>query len=240
MLSHQELKTWLQRELSVRDKLLLLLATFDVPAEIRQMKQLAAKAGFRIKDKINPSTELGRARGLAVRLPEGWEITDAGRQRLRNLGVTKVSPSAIQVASDLRVELAKIKNTDTRTFLDEAIRCHELELYRSAIVMSWLAAVHVLYQHVIGSSLAAFNAEATRVDTKWKKAVNSDDLARMKESAFLDRLSSLSIIGSNVKKELIGCLDRRNACGHPSSLKVSANTSAHHLEVLLLNVFRAF
>ncbi len=33
---------------------------------------------------------------------------------------------------------------------------------------------------------------------------------------------------------------RRNGCGHPNSLKIGANTAAHHIEILLLNVFQKF
>ena len=40
--------------------------------------------------------------------------------------------------------------------------------------------------------------------------------------------------------ELRNCLDRRNGCGHPNSLKIGPNTVAHHIEILLLNVFKAF
>jgi hypothetical protein len=43
-----------------------------------------------------------------------------------------------------------------------------------------------------------------------------------------------------VKNELKECLDRRNGCGHPNSLKIGANTVAHHIEILLLNVFKVF
>jgi hypothetical protein len=106
--------------------------------------------------------------------------------------------------------------------------------------MSWLAAVDVLHAHVHAKHLDAFNAEAKRVDSRWKDARSTDDLGRMGEADFLDRITALSIIGKNVKNELKGCLGRRNACGHPNSLKIGANTVAHHLEILLLNVFKVF
>jgi len=48
------------------------------------------------------------------------------------------------------------------------------------------------------------------------------------------------MLSKNVKTELKNCLDRRNRCGHPNSLKLGANTVAHHIEVLLLNVFKVF
>ncbi len=240
MLDKAELKTWLQRDLSQLDKLLLILASFDTPCQIKELKERARESGFRMPKSWNPSAQLGRSKGLAIRTPDGWEISDAGRQCLHNLGINKLSPAAVNVATDLRAELANINNTDTCAFVEEAIKCHEAELYRSAIVMSWLAAMDVLHKYVHANHLAAFNTEAKRVDTRWKDAKTTDDLGKMKESDFLDRIGALSIIGKNVKKELINCLDRRNGCGHPNSFKIGANTSAHHLEILLLNVFKVF
>ena len=172
--------------------------------------------------------------------PGVGEITEPGKQHLRNLGVTKLSPAAVHVATDLRSELAKIKNNSTRLFVEEAIKCYEAELYRSAIVMSWLAAFDVLHNHIHQNHLAAFNAEAKRVDGRWRDANTTDDLGRIAEADFLDRIVAISVIGKNVKKELKDCLDRRNGCSHPNSLKIGPNTVAHYIEILLLNIFRVF
>ena len=140
----------------------------------------------------------------------------------------------------LRTALQNITGSDTLAFGEEAIKCYEAELYRSAIVMSWLAAMDVLHNHVYAKYLKAFNAEAKRVDVRWKDAKTADDLGKMGEADFLDRIAALSIIDKNVKKELKNCLDRRNGCGHPNSLKLGPNTVAHHIEILLLNVFKVF
>ena len=240
MINCSDLKTWLHRDFGQCDKLLLILASLDAPCQVRDMKEHARDAGFRIPETWNPSNSLGRSKGLAIRTPKGWEITDAGKQHLRNLGVTKISPSAVQVATDLREELLNIKDVDTHSFVEESIKCYEAELYRSAIVMSWVGAVAVLHNYIHSKHLKAFNEEAKRVDSKWKDANTTDDLAKMKESDFLDRITTLSVIGKNIKKELKNCLERRNSCSHPSSLQVRANTAAHHIEVLLFNVFKNF
>lgn len=240
MLSNSDLKTWLHRDFGQRGKLLLILASFDTPCQIKDMNERAKEAGFRIPKSWNPSSSLGRSKGLAIRTPNGWEITNSGKQHLRNLGVTKISPSAVQVAVDLREQLPNIKDIATQTYVEEAIKCYEAELYRSAIVMSWNGAVAVLYSYIHANHLKTFNIEAKRIDSKWKDAITTDDLARIRESDFLDRITSLSIIGKNVKKELKNCLDLRNSCGHPNSLQISANTAARHIEVLLLNVFKNF
>jgi hypothetical protein len=235
-----DLKPWLHRNLSQRDKLLLILGCLGKSCQIKEIKELAKQAGFRMPGGWNPSASLGKSNGLAIRTPQGWEITESGKQHLRNLGVTQISPAAVQVATDLRAELPKINNDDTRLFVEEAVKCYEAELYRSAIVMSWLGAVDVLHKFVHQNYLVEFNAEAKRVDSRWKDAKTTDDLGRIAEVDFLDRIGAISIIGKNVRKELKDCLDRRNGCGHPNSLKIGANTAAHHLEILLLNVFKVF
>lgn len=238
MLQSKELKNWLHRDLERADKLLLILATFDAPCEVGQIRARAREAGLRAPEKWNVSLILGRTKGLAIRTPAGWELADAGKQHLRTHGVGKVSPAAVQVATDLRDLLAKVKDAETRAFVEEAVQAHELELFRSAIVMSWLAAVHVLKLEVIATYLAAFNAEAARVDSKWKAAKTTDDLGRMKEGDFLDRLAAISMIGKNVKEKLKVCLDTRNACGHPNSFRLGPLAVASHIEILLLNVLQ--
>lgn len=239
MLKSNELKEWLHKDLGKLDKVLLVLATQDAPIAVAKINELADAAGFRAMRKWNVSAVLGGSKGKAIRTT-GWELTDAGKMHLRDLGVSTVSPAAMQVAVDLRNHLAKITDPQTRDFVEEAIKCHEAELYRSAIVMSWLGAVDVLQKHVHHHHLAAFNAEAKRINVKWKSAKSQDDIGKMGESDFLDRVEALSIIGKNVKAQLKACLDLRNGCGHPNSLKVSVNKSAAHIETLLQNVFEKF
>jgi hypothetical protein len=240
LVNNEDLKSGLHGDLSQKDKLLLVLAAFKEPCGIRDLKARAADAGLRVSATWNPSARLRQAKGLAIFTPRGWEITDAGRQHLKNLGFGRANPVSIRIATELRSELSRIKNQDTRAFVEEAIKCYEAELYRSAIVMSWLAATDVLYQLVHGGHLDAFNKESVRVDSKWRPAKSVDDLSRMKEGDFLDRLVAISLVGKNVKNELKQCLDRRNGCGHPNSLKIGPATVDHHLEILLLNVFSPF
>ena len=239
MLQSDDLKQWLHKDLSKLDKVLLVLATQEKPVAVSKINELAEAAGFRAMRKWNVSATLGSSRGKAIRTA-GWELTDAGRMHLRSLGVASASPAVMQVAVDLRNHLTKIDNQQTREFVEEAIKCQEAELFRSAIVMSWLGAIDVLQSYVHRHHLAIFNAEALRVNSRWKPAVTQDDIGKMGESDFLDRIEALSIIGKNVKAQLKSCLDLRNGCGHPNTLKVSVNKSAAHIETLLQNVFEKF
>jgi hypothetical protein len=241
LLPISELKTWLHRDLTQSDKLLLVLASIDKPCQVADIRARSKAAGFSPVKKWNISSILAKTKGLALNTPAGWELSDAGKQHLKTtLGLGKISPAAVKVATDLRSLLKKVNDSETRAFVEEAVQCYELEFYRSAVVMSWLAAVYVLKKEVHQRHLAAFNTEARRVDAKWKPAKTTDDIGLMKESDFLDRLVAISMIGKNVKDELQRCLKLRNACGHPSSLKIGPNATANHLELLLLNVFEPF
>lgn len=240
-LSPERLKHWVHKPgVNKTDQLLMMLATFDAPVSLTALLGRGEAAGVRKQSFSNPSASLAKAKGLAIRVLDGWEITEAGRQRLLNLGVSDAGAGVINVARDIRQHALQIRNGQTREYLDEAIRCFELGLYRSAVVMTWLAAVYVLQSNVVARSLEDFNREAVRVDPKWKAAITIDDIGRMKEVDLLDRLVAISIIGKNVKSALRSCLDLRNACGHPNSMKIGVNSVAAHIETLLLNVFVPF
>lgn len=146
-------------------------------------------------------------------------------------------PTPNNLMSGLRESLGKIKDEDTYSLVQEAIKCYEHDLYRAAIVMSWMAAVYILYKHVCNRYLDEFNKEAKSKDNSWKKAKTIDDLGRMKENVFLDRIESLSIISRSVKNQLKICLSQRNNCSHSNLLKITPTITDAHFEILLVNVF---
>lgn len=221
---------------------LLLCSAFDsdTPKSVSTIKDIAKKAGFRSVDKWNISLLLSRSGGLAIRTDDGWELTSKGEARVAQLAGGIVAGSIPKIASSLRSHLSSISNHDTAAFLEEAIRCYETKLYRSAVVLSWVGATSLLYDHVVAHVLSEFNSEALKRDPKWKPAKSKDDLANLKEHTFLQILHSISVIGKSVKDELEGCLKLRNGCGHPNSLKIGESRVSGHIETLMLNVFSKF
>lgn len=243
MLKLDDLKDWLHRqELKRHEKLMLVIAALGGgPVTLTQIRDQAAKGGWKIPVKWNISDPLAKSKGLVIKASEGWELTTAGKKNLKDMGVPIDSVAAHKVAHDLRLHLDDIKNSDTRAFAEEAIQCFERGLWRSAIVMSWIGALHLLYDYVVQNKLAQFNVEAQKLNIKFKPIKNIDELAKcMGEADFLNRLENISVISNSDKKELIECLNRRNSSGHPNSYKPRQNTVTHHLEILLLNVYIPF
>lgn len=230
-----------KRDYTRNEKLFMCLATApDHPMAVKDIKMEALDSGLTEVRKWNISAILSSSRGLVVRAPAGWQLTTDGQRRVVDLVGPLVASPVAPVASSLRSHLPKLKDLDSKNFLEEAIECFEQGQFRAAVVLTWVGAVSVLHKFVFASHLTAFNTEATRRDAKWKIAKNTDDLGRMKEADFLTVLEAISVIGKNVKQELEGCLKLRNSCGHPNSLKIGESRVSAHVEVLLLNVFQKF
>jgi hypothetical protein len=243
MLTIDQLKQAVHRQrLSKTDVALLCVAAGGgeaVPSE--GIRKLARQAGVKGAKTRNFSALLAAADQKVFKTEKGWELNKAGEQYVAELAALELSASpAATEAKSLRALLPKIKDEGASSFLAEAIVCAEQSLFRASVVLSWVGAIALLHERVVVSHLANFNAEAMKRDVKWKAAKTTDDLGRMKEGTFLEIGVAISLIGKNVKQELDGCLKLRNACGHPSSLKIGPNKVAAHLEVLALNVYAVF
>ncbi len=239
MLSPEEIKARIHNHgLSQRDSLFLCLGIGDNPKAVSEVKKIAASVGLHKAKNWNVSAVLGGSNGYAIRTT-GWELTADGRAYVKKLQGVASSP-VNGVVESLRTHISTLSNSDTRAFLMEAADCIQNKQKRAAVVLSWVGALSVLYEYVVRNHLVDFNAEALRRDAKWRAAKNTDGLARMGESDFLNILEHLSVIGKSVKQDLEACLKRRNGCGHPNSLQLGDNTVAAHVETLLLNVFAKF
>jgi hypothetical protein len=213
----------------------------ESPKSVVNIKKIATENGLRECSKWNVSDTLGKAKGKATSIKGNWVLTIPGRSHLfAQKYVSEKKSHAVHDAKDLRGHLSSISNLQTKSFIEEAINCLEADQKRAAVVFSWIGAVAVLYDEVIKNHLDAFNIEATRKDAKWKAAKNADDLGKMKEFDFLNILETISVIGKNVKQELQQCLQLRNGCGHPNSLKIGVRRVAAHIEILILNVFSKY
>jgi hypothetical protein len=226
-------------ELSRKDKVLLVLFYSESEMRVKDITEAAVNSGLREAKKWNVSQTLSSLSGLAVKLPDGWSITEKGKKYLGELGAIDSAPTQ-NIKPTLRKYASQINDEHVKQFAEEAISALERGLLRSAVVLSWAGAVSMLYAEVLNNHIVSFNAEALRRFPKWKNASNPDDLTKMKEYDFLQVSASLSIIGKNVKDELEQCLKLRNSCGHPNSLKIGEHKVASHIEILILNVYSKY
>lgn len=226
-------------ELSRKDKVLLILLSSENEIRVKDITEIAVASGLREAKKWNVSQVLSTLNGFVIKLPEGWTITEKGKKYLGELGVIYSAPTQ-NIKPTLRKYANQINDEHAKQFAEEAISALEAGLLRSAVVLSWVGAVSILYAEVINNHASAFNKEAQSRFPKWKNASNSDGLAKMKEYDFLQVLAAISILGKNTKDELEQCLKLRNSCGHPNSMKIGEHKVASHIEMLILNVYSKY
>lgn len=243
MLSSEQLEGVLNKPgISNQDRALCCLALDPLQVRtVSEVRDIGLDHGWRGAKEANHSVYLGRAKTFAILMRDGWKLTPEGRAHVGGLVGTPKSAVPTALTKTLRDHAAKLADADTRAFVEEAIECVEHGQKRAAIVLSWVGATAVLYDHVVNHKLAAFNAAGAKKYPKWWTPVaTKDDLADLKEHEFLQVLYEASIIGKSVKDDLEPCLKRRNGCGHPNSFKVGEATVAAHVDTLILNVFDQF
>jgi hypothetical protein len=227
-------------ELSRKEILYTILWTDkENPQSIEVIRQKGIEFGIPEIKNWNLTDYFRKAKPFVAKFPEGYILSSKGKKHIEEL-LPKTSHSTKTIAHTLQSYVVKIQDNDTKYFLEEAIRCLEFDLYRASVVLSWVGSLSLLYDFVVNNKLVDFNSEALRRDNRWRNAKTKDDLTKMKESDFLDVLVSISVLGKNVKEQLKKCLDLRNACGHPNSLKIGKHNVESHLETLILNVFQKF
>ncbi len=222
-----------------KDRVLLILSQAETMT-VARIREVALEFGLKKARSINFSNLLSRSGGLVAKLPGGWTLTKDGRCYLEKYGVNHKSAAIKEIDKNLRKQLLKIADKNTQDFIQEAIQCHEYGLNRSAIILSWVGAIYLLYDYVLRNNLDEFNDDARVRIKKWKDVVDHDDFSAMSERNFLDTLCRMSVISKHTKKSLIECLDRRNDSAHPNTMKVDDITVAHHISLLLSNVYQPF
>jgi hypothetical protein len=131
----------------------------------------------------------------ALRLFSSFETS---QPRIISLAETRKKASALTVAQ--------------QDLFDQAIRCAEFGLARSAIVMAWAAFIDHYEQKL--------NTNIPRVHTlrpKWSKFTTIEELAdNVPEHQLIELGREATLFRKSESKAVLGLLSKRNECAHPS------------------------
>lgn len=138
----------------------------------------------------------------------------------------------------LQPTLAKVQDPLRRDFLAEAVSCLDVGARRATVILSWIATLDHMYDHVLTHGLAAFNSALAKQPGKISKLTvkSKDDFGDLKESEFITVCRSARIITNDVRKLLDEKLGFRNSCAHPSSIAVGDSKVLAFVEDLIDNV----
>jgi hypothetical protein len=226
------------------DKVLIVMAAFDAPSQVGAIRRAGVEAGLREMPRWNISKALSDAGTKVRKLPSGWQLTEAGWDHLRTLGLTSRSPIVGGTAKSLRALIDSVADAQRREFLGDALLCFDKGASRPAVVYSWVGATWILQQHIFMHLLDAFNAAGIARYNKTTQSFRSiktiESFGRLQDADLLQIMEDVGAIGKSLHKQLSDRLDLRNGAGHPNTMVVDEHTCAAHIHFLIENVYKKF
>lgn len=187
------------------------------------------------RSKVYFSEELKKKGGRYVKHAKGYRLERAAYDAIRI--AVDAEPTRVHVAKELTDLVPKVKDSQERGFLEEAIRCYRVESYRATIVMVWVLTMDHLQKYTFGNKLAEFNAAiAAHSDKKMQPIVSYDDFSELKEVRVIELMRSAGVISNDVRKILDEKLGIRNSAGHPSGITFSGHKTTEFALDLIVNV----
>jgi hypothetical protein len=230
-----------EKERTRGEKALVLLSLLGGTALTPDLREYAIGLGFRDIVKWNLSDVLRKEVPRCVLKPTGWSLTDEGERYLSDLGYETCSPLVSKTRGALEKHVQQIGNSERKEFAQEAVACFNGGLHRAAVVLSWVGAIHIIEEHIVGHRLAQFNAAGrARPGKHFRDVLSIEHFTRMQEVEILQISEDIGLMDKSVKKQLNERLDLRNACGHPNKVIIDEHSVAHHVEFLLNNVYKRF
>jgi hypothetical protein len=227
------------KKISKTDKYLIITGSSSEPITSKNIKLAAFENGWKDGSKSEPSAFLSKT-GDAIRLPNGWILSENGRLRLTKAELLAPDGLLTPVMRSLEKSTNQINDPVKSAFVAEIVSSAKHNCNRSSIVLSWVGAVYLLYEFVLENKLVEYNAEISRRWPRQKEAASVDDMSTIKESEFLNVITHINIITKAEAKELSNCLDRRNTAGHPNSHNFKEVTVGSHIQSLIDIVFSKF
>lgn len=148
-------------------------------------------------------------------------------------------PMTKNLAAGLRSTLGATKDPAVAAYLDEAVSGFELNLLRSALIMSWCVAYGLFRAWLFRNHLAALNAEMFT----WKspKSIAAlDDFQELTEATVIDTARRAKLISKEQHKLLKHLLDERNSFAHPTSRSITPATVEAYIDSVVRDVIPAY
>lgn len=136
------------------------------------------------------------------------------------------------VGTVIRGLLSGVIDTTLTKYLEEAIVCTEQNCARAAVVLAWCAAATKIQDKLASLGLPRLESEfdKMRLDTgllfrsftKVYKFSSTPDIQEVPDAHLVLLCRFLGWLDDGQYKQLKGCIDLRNACGHPGEYQPDA------------------
>lgn len=172
--------------------------------------------------KTDPTAWLTRAKKFEVEahiILSGHE--SAGKSRVITLGEAYNKVEILNVRQDGMIR--------------ESLQCTEYGLNRAAYVMSWAACVDLIKEKLASDGLAKLRAQRPT----WPQNADINELAeKFPEYQLIEALKAVGLVSKAEMKALIGLLQRRNECAHPTGYIPTLNETLGYISEVIQRIQR--
>ncbi|MBB5360413.1 hypothetical protein HDE76_003657 [Rhodanobacter sp. ANJX3] len=168
-----------------------------------------------------------------------WSLTSSGQDYVRKL--LQLPANDVEVENDvatLKALISKVGDTDVSDYLEEALKCLQVNALRATVVFVWSGAVKKIRDDVFACGAVNVNVAVQKHDQKAKTINKVDDLVLIKEVTLLLASQELGLYDKNQKLVLEEGLNLRNKCGHAGKYKVGPKKVSSFIEDLISIVFK--
>lgn len=208
--------------------------------EVRQALRSARVKGWakiNVADVLSKSGPLADTSGLQGKR-RLWNLTDSGREHVR--GLLRLPKADVEIEHEvgtLESLVAAVSDVDVRDYLDEALRCLQVDALRACVVFVWVAVIRTIQTSMMVKGSAAVSAAIQRHDPNARNVKSVDDFAYVKDAAVLLAATDLGVLDKNQKDVLTEALSLRNRCGHPGKYRPGVKKVAAFVEDVASVVF---
>lgn len=167
-----------------------------------------------------------------------WSLTSSGEDHVR--GLLSLPKNDVEVENDvttLKSLISKISDKDVADYLEEGLKCLQVDALRATVVFVWSGAIKKIREDVFACGLTNVNSAIQKHDPKAKSVTKVDDLVLVKEATLLLASQDLGLFDKNQKSVLEECLNLRNKCGHPGKYKIGPKKVSSFIEDVVNIVF---
>ncbi|MFI5399229.1 MAG: hypothetical protein ACHQ9S_27175 [Candidatus Binatia bacterium] len=116
--------------------------------------------------------------------------------------------------------------------LRQALRCAETSLFRAAHVMAWAGLMDFLEEKLESDSLVKLR----KARPKWQGADISEMAESIPERQLVDVTVDVGLCTKNDAKALVGLLNKRNECAHPTAYYPQLNETVGYISEVLQRI----
>jgi hypothetical protein len=145
--------------------------------------------------------------------------------------VHEASPSRVIVLDNAYKELSSLSIKQDE-LLRQSLRCVENSLYKAAHVMAWASMMDFIEERISKKGIT----KLLKVRSAWKGKYIEDIRESYPEHQIIEAARDMNLFPKSVCKALIGLLNKRNECAHPSDYYPDINQTLGYISEIISRI----